>query len=300
MKVLITDPIHEDGIEKLKGFAEVEIATDLNHESLINKIPDFDAIIVRSATKVGEDVLDAAENLKLIVRAGVGLDNIDLDYAEELGINVENTPEAPSNAVAELAIGLMFSWARNIPKADKSLKKGKWIKSKLLGTELRGKTLGLIGTGRIGYEVAKKAKGLGMDLLGHDPQKNEEFKKIGGEYVELEYLLKKSDYITLHVPLLPPTKHMLGEEEFDLMKESAVLINTARGSVIDEDALINALEENRIAGACLDVFEEDPTDDGRLLDMPNVILTPHLGASTEEAQRSAGVLAAEKVEENLG
>lgn len=300
MKVLVTDPIHEDGLEKLKEFAEVEVETELDHESLIDKVPEFDAMIVRSGTKVGEDVLDAAENLKLIVRAGVGLDNINLDYAEELGVKVENTPGAPSNAVAELATGLMLAWARNIPKADKSLKKREWKKSELLGTELREKTLGIIGTGRIGCEVAKKAKGLGMNLLGYDPQKNEEFENIGGKYKELEYLLKESDYITLHVPLIPPTEHMLGKEEFDLMKETAVLVNTARGAVIDEDALINALEENKIAGVCLDVFEEDPIKDGRLLDMPNAILTPHLGASTEEAQRSAGVLATEKVEEILG
>lgn len=300
MKVLVTDPIHEDGLEKLKEFAEVEVETELDHESLIDKVPEFDAMIVRSGTKVGEDVLDAAENLKLIVRAGVGLDNINLDYAEELGVKVKNTPRAPSNAVAELATGLMLAWARNIPKADKSLKKREWKKSELLGTELREKTLGIIGTGRIGYEVAKKAKGLGMNLLGYDPQKNEEFKNIGGKYTELEYLLRESDYITLHVPLIPPTEHMLGKGEFDLMKETAVLVNTARGAVIDEDALINALEENKIAGVCLDVFEEDPIEDGRLLDIPNAILTPHLGASTEEAQRSAGVLAAEKVEEILG
>lgn len=300
VKVLITDPIHEDGIEKLKNFAEIEMATDLAGEDLLEKVPEFDAMIVRSGTTVGKELLDAADNLKLIVRAGVGLDNIDFDYAEERGVRVENTPRASSVSVSELTFGLMLTWARSISRADNSLKNGEWIKSQLGGTELRGKALGIIGTGRIGEEVAKRGNVFEMKLLGHDPVKNAEFEELGGEYVDLETLLKKSDYVTLHVPLLDTTRHMIGEKELGLMKSSAVLVNTARGAVVDEDALIEALENGEIEAACLDVFESDPVEDGRLLDLPNVILTPHLGASTDEAQRGAGVLAAEKIEDILG
>lgn len=299
MKVLVTDPIHEDGIKKLEEFADVEVATDLDQEALIKKIPEFDAIIVRSATKVGKGELDAAENLKIIVRAGVGLDNIDLDAAEEKDIKVENTPEAPTTAVAELTIGLMLAWARKIPEADKAMKEGKWIKSELAGTELKDKTLGIIGTGRIGREVAQRAKTLGMNLLGYDVEKSDKFKEMSGEYVELEELLQNSDYVTLHVPLIPPTEHMIGEKELDLMKSTAVLVNAARGPIVDEEALIKALENEKIAGACIDVYEHDSPEESSLTQLDNVILTPHLGASTKEAQRTAGILAAEKIRENL-
>lgn len=299
MKVLVTDPIHEAGIKKLKEFAEVEISTDLDHESLIKKVPDYEVMIVRSATKVRKDVLDSAENLKLIVRAGVGLDNIDLDYAKKLEIKVKNTPGASSNAVSELTIGLLLSWARNIPKADKTMKNGKWIKNQLLGTELKDKTLGLIGTGRIGIRVAEKAEAFGMDLYGHDPINHGRFKELGGEYVELETLLKESDYVSLHVPLNHETKEMIGKEELELMKETAVLLNTSRGPVVDEEALIKALEKEEIAGACLDVYGIEPIEDGRLIELPNVILTPHLGAQTEETQKETGLRAAEKVKKTL-
>lgn len=299
MKVLVTDPIHEEGLKLLREYAEVEISTNLKHEELIEKVPEFDAMIVRSATKVKKEVLDAAENLKLIVRAGVGLDNIDLDYAEELGIKVENTPEASSVAVAELTVGLMLSSARSIPKANSSLKEGKWIKSDLDGTELRNKNLGIIGTGRIGLETAKRAKAFEMELLGNDVVENEEFKNLGGQYVELQTLLKKADYITLHVPLNPNTKHMMGKKEFEKMKDSAVIINTARGSILDEDALIKALKEGKIGGACLDSYETKPAERKELTKLDNVTLTPHIGAQTEEAQRDISVMAAKKIDINL-
>lgn len=295
MKVLVADSIHEDGLTRLREFAEVELSTDLSHEDLIKKIPKFDAMVVRSATQMGKDVLEAAENLKLIVRAGVGLDNIDLDFAKKMGIKVKNTPEASTNAVAELTMTFMLSWVRKILKADRSLREGKWIKSQLLGTELRNKTLGIVGVGRIGLEVARKAKAFDMNLLGYDIRKREKFKELGGKYVKLEKLLKKSDFVTLHVPLTPDTKHMIDSAEIDLMKNSAVLINTARGSVVNEEVLIEALREKKIAGACLDNYEEDPLEDGRLVGLQNNILTPHVGASTEEAQRGVSLLAAEKV-----
>lgn len=297
MKILVTDPIHEDGIKKMKEFADVEINTDLSHEELIEKVPEFDAMVVRSATKVREDVLESAKNLKLIVRAGVGLDNIDLDSAEEKGIEVNNTPEAPTNSVAELAIGLLMAWARKLVQADEAMKNGEWIKSQITGTELKGKTLGVIGTGRIGREVAKRAKALGMKLLGYDVVKSDEFRDMGGEYRELDGLLKNSDYITIHVPLIPQTKHMIGEEELRKMKTSAVIVNTARGPIIDEEALLKALQNEEIAGACLDVYESESPEDSDIVKLSNVISTPHIGASTKEAQRAAGVLAAEKIQE---
>ncbi|MFP4005446.1 MAG: hydroxyacid dehydrogenase [Candidatus Hadarchaeia archaeon] len=300
MRVLVSDPIHEEGIRLLKDFAEVEIATDLTKSGLLERIPSFDAIIVRSGTTLDKDVIDAAKNLKLIVRAGVGLDNIDLDYAGEEGIRVENTPEASTNAVAELSIAFLLSWSRRIPKAHVLMKGGKWEKSKLGGSEIRGKTIGIVGTGRIGRSVAEKAKALGMNVLGRDVQEMDEFYDLGGEYVDLDRLLEKSDYVSLHVPSDSTTEHLIGQNEFELMKDSAVIINVARGSVIDEEALIEALREGKIAGACLDVYERDPIEDGRLLELDNVILTPHLGASTEEAQKDVGVLAAKKVKEILG
>lgn len=300
VKVLVTDPIHKNGIEKLKNFAEVEIAINPAGEDLIEKVSGFDAMIVRSGTTVGRDLLDAADNLKLIVRAGVGLDNIDLNYADEKGVKVENTPGASSVSVSELTFGLMLSWVRRIPKADNSLKNGKWIKSQLEGTELRDKVLGIIGTGRIGTEVAKRGDIFEMKLLANDPVKDDKFRELGGKYVDLETLLKRSDYVSLHVPLNGATRHMIGKRELELMKNSAVLVNTARGAVVDEDALIEALSNGEIEAACLDVYENVPVEDGRLMELPNVILTPHLGASTNEAQRKAGVLAAKKVEDILG
>lgn len=300
MKVLVSDPIHEDGLKALKEFADVEVATELSKEELIKKVADFDALVVRSATKVTKDVLEAAKNLKLVVRAGVGLDNVDLETAEARGIKVANTPEAPSIAVVELTVGLMLAWARNIPRADAGMKQGKWEKKELGGTELRGKTLGIIGTGRIGREVGYRARAFGMDLLLHDVIEVEEFaKEVGTKYVDLETLLRESDYVTIHVPLLPQTKHMIGKKEFELMKPTAVLVNTARGGVVDEAALIDALKSGEIAGACVDVFEQEPPGDTPLAELPNVILTPHLGALSKEAQREAAVLAASKIKEEL-
>lgn len=299
MNVLVTDPVHEDGLNILEEFSEVEVATDLDQKELIEKIPGFDVMIVRSGTKVTGEILDAARDLKLIVRAGVGLDNIDLDHAGELGIQVENTPETSTTAVSELTLALMLAWARNIPKADRSLKRGEWLKPQLGGTELEGKTLGIVGTGRIGWEVAKRAKTFGVNLLAYDITEREEFEDLGGRYVTLENLLMKSDYLTLHVPLNESTRHIIDTQEFELMKDSAVLVNASRGEIVEEEALVNALEEGEIAGACLDVYESDPTENDRLLKLDNVVLTPHLGASTEEAQRRVSVLAAEKVRDIL-
>lgn len=299
MKVLISDLIHEDGVKKLKEFADVEIATRLNERELIDKIPEFEVMIVRSATRVSKEVLEAAENLRLIVRAGAGLDNIDLDTAEERNIKVENTPEALTTAAAELTIGLMLAWNRNISEADMALRKGKWIKHQLTGNELRGKTLGIIGTGRIGREVAKRAKAFEMELIGYDLKKSAKFRSLGGKYVDFNKLIRESDYITLHVPCVPSTEKMISEKQFKMMKPTAVIVNTARGPIIDEKELIKAIRNNDIAGACLDVYEKEPLKDSPLMDLPNIIMTPHIGASTEEAQRDVGLLTARKVKENI-
>ena len=299
-KILVTDPIHEEGIRALREFAEVDVATGLKLAELLEKVRGHDVLIVRSATKVTEKVIDAGEQLKVIARAGAGLDNIDVKAAEAKGIKVLNTPEAPTIAVAELVLGHMLSFARHLPSADVSMKAGRWEKSELMGTELRGKTLGIIGTGQIGRAVGQRAKAFLMDLLLCDVVQNREFaERTGGKYVDLDTLLRESDYVTLHVPLTPQTHHLIGKRELELMKSTAVLLNTSRGGVIDEGALIEALRAGKIAGACLDVYELEPPKDSPLLKLPNVVLTPHLGASTWEAQREAAVIIAEKIKEAL-
>jgi D-3-phosphoglycerate dehydrogenase len=299
-RVLVTDPIHEDGIKALRGFAEVDVKKGLKPKELADCIANYDVLVVRSATKVTREIIEAGDKLKFIARAGAGLDNIDLKTAEVRDVKVLNTPEAPAVAVAELVMGLMLTWARRISQADASMKQGRWEKTKLVGTELRGKKLGIVGTGRVGRAVAYRARAFEMKLLAYDIELNHEFaKKAGVQYVDLKTLLRESDYVTLHVPLMPQTEHIIGEREFELMKPTAVLVNTARGGIIDEAALVKALKEKEIAGACLDVYEREPPEGSPLLKLPNVILMPHLGASSKEAQREAAVLAAKKIKEEL-
>jgi D-3-phosphoglycerate dehydrogenase len=233
----------------------------------------------------------------------VGLDNIDLNAAERLGIIVVNSPEAPSNAVAELVLGLMFSLARRIPEADGSMKKGEWIKKRLTGIELKGRTLGIIGFGRIGYQLAKKAGALGMRVLTFDVviEKLMKFvEEAGAVAVDLDELFGSSDFVTIHVPLLPQTKHMIGTEEMNAMKDGAYLINAARGGVVDEEALRKALVSGKLAGAALDVYEEEPPRDISLTGLQNVVSLPHIGAATVEAQRANSTVVAEKLIEILG
>ena len=295
-KVLIADPIHEDGLRAIQEFAEVEVSTGLTEDELVQKVKDYDALVVRSATKVTRRVIESGANLKVIARAGVGLDNIDVEAAKKRGIVVLNAPEAPAIAVAELVFALMLAFARRIPQADASMRAGRWEKKKLQGAELHGKTLGIIGTGRIGQAVAERAKAFGMKLLLFDIKPNQEFaSRIGAEYVELKHLLAESDFVTIHVPLLPETKHMIGEKELALMKPTAVLINTSRGAVVDERALARALRSGQIAGACLDVYEREPPVGSPLLECTNTVLTPHIGASTVEAQRAAALIIASKL-----
>jgi len=301
VRVLVTDPVHEDGIRMLvnEGF-HVDLKYGIGHEALKSIIGSYDVLIVRSRTKVTREVIYNASKLKVIGRAGVGLDNIDLKAAKERGIKVLSTPEAPSVAVAELVFGLILALARRITICDRGLKEGKWLKHEAMGFELKGKTLGIIGLGRIGREVAVRARAFGMNVIYYDiyrpPPEVEE--KLGVKFMEFRELLSKSDIITIHVPLTPETRHMIGEREFSIMKSSAILVNTSRGAVVDTKALLNALKNGRIAGACLDVYEHEPPRESweiELIKLPNVVATPHIGAMTIEAQRTASTLLAEKI-----
>ena len=299
-RVLVCDPIHDDGVKILKeaGYI-VDLRTSITASELAEAIGDFDAIVVRSRTKVTEQILEAGKRLKAVARAGVGLDNIDLNAAKRLGIIVVNSPEAPSNAVAELVLGLMLSLARRIPEADFSMKKGEWIKKRLTGIELKGRTLGIIGFGRIGYQLAKKAGALEMRVLTY-ARTMEFVEEAEAVTVDLYELLGSSDFVTVHVPLLPQTKHMIGTEEISAMKDGAYLINAARGGVIDEEALRKALVSGKLAGAALDVYKEEPPQDLSLTGLQNVVSLPHIGAATVEAQRTNSTVVAEKLIKILG
>jgi D-3-phosphoglycerate dehydrogenase len=302
VKVLVCDPIHREGIEKLEeaGF-EVDVNPTISHEQLKEVVSEYDALIVRSRTKVTREIMEAGNRLKTIGRAGVGLDNIDTKTAEKKGIAVLNTPEAPAEAVAELTLGLILSLARNIPLADSTTKEGKWMKKKLRGWQLRGKTLGTIGLGNVGLEVARLAKAFGMKILitKRTPPAPEVLSELNGTFIPLNEMLPRSDVVTIHVPITRQTHHMIGKEQIRLMKKGAYLINTSRGAVVDEEALLKALESEKLAGAALDVYEEEPPMDSALIRMPNVVCTPHIGAQTEEAQKAAATLIAEKMIESL-
>ncbi|EHR79484.1 2-hydroxyacid dehydrogenase [Thermococcus litoralis DSM 5473] len=298
MKVLVAAPLHEKAIEILKNAGlEVVYEEYPDQEKLKELVKDVSAIIVRSKPKVTKEIIDAASSLKVIARAGVGLDNIDVEYAKSKGIEIVNAPAASSRSVAELAIALIFNVARKVAFADRKMREGIWAKKQCMGFELEGKTLGVVGFGRIGYQVAKIANAIGMKLLLYDPYPNEErAKEVGGRFVELEELLRNSDVVTIHVPLLESTYHLINEEKLKLMKPTAILINTSRGPIVDTNALVKALQEGWIAGAGLDVFEEEPLPkDHPLTKLDNVVLTPHIGASTVEAQERAGIEVAEKV-----
>lgn len=300
-RVLVCDSIHQDGIKKLKesGFIVDEKPT-ITQEELKKSVAQYDALVVRSRTKVTAEVINASETLEVVARAGVGVDNIDVQAAQLKGVQVVNTPEAPSVAVAELVLGLMLSLVREIPRADRTMKQGQWIKNQLMGTELRGKTLGIVGFGRIGYQVAKRAKAFEMKVLAYDVAMNivaRNVKEVGADPVTFPELLRRSDFITVHVPLLPETKHLIGEKEIGMMKEGSYLLNTSRGGVIDEEALKKALKSEKLAGAALDVFESEPPKDENLLVLEHLVSTPHIGAQTEEAQREAAILVGEKLAE---
>ncbi len=299
VKILVCDPIHDDGVKMLRdaGF-ELDLDTDVTKEDLIKKIGGYDAMVIRSRTKVTREVLDAAKSLKAIARAGVGLDNVDLSYAKEKGIEVFNSPEAPCNAVAELVLGMMFNMARMITMADSGMKQGKWEKNRLTGFEIQGKTLGIIGFGRIGYTLGKKAKCLGMRVITYDVLMDKLIhfvEEIEAEAVDLDTLYEQSDFITVHVPLLPQTKHMISTEQFNKMRDGVYIINAARGGIIEEAALKKALDSGKVKGAALDVYEQEPNPDEELVCKPNVICTPHIGAGSEEAQIGNSTIVAEKL-----
>lgn len=296
-RILITDKIHESGIAEARKFADVDVHLKCPPEELVKKIPDYDALIVRSETKVTKEVIAAAKRLKIVGRAGVGLDNIDVKAVKEKGIEIVNSPECSTISVAEHAIGLMLAFLRKIPAGEKHLREGKWERSKYQGNELYGKTLGVVGLGRIGREVALRARAFGMRVLGYDTNMTmEDMEEYNVEYVgELPDLLKQSDIVSVHVPLTDATRNMISEKEIGLMKKTAIIINTARGGVINENALYNALREGRIKGAGLDVFENEPPAGSPLLTLENVVLTPHLASGTEEAQIKAGTIVVEKI-----
>jgi D-3-phosphoglycerate dehydrogenase len=296
-RVLIADPIEESAITKLKAAGLEIVIRDAEKDGPIEKqIKGFDCVVVRSATKITKEVIDAADKLKLVVRAGVGLDNVDKTAADAKGVIVQNTPEAPSISVAEMVFSLMFALARKISQADSSMKGERWEKKKLSGTELWQKTIGIVGFGRIGQEVGKRAKAFGMNVLAYDViDIDKACKEIGAKKADLSTIIEKADYITLHVPLIPQTKGMIGEKELKKMKQTAFIINTSRGGVVDEKALLDALNAGTIAGAGLDVFESEPPTDWQLMKHPKVVATPHLSSSTEEGQVRVGEITVQKV-----
>lgn len=297
MKVLICDPVSTKCLEFLKGAGlEVSYQPKISAEDLIKQIPDYDVVIVRSRTKITSPVIEAGKKLKVIGRAGIGLDNIDMEAASKKNIIVVNTPESSTQAVAELTIGLMLNLARKITLGDRGIKEGLWLKSEMMGIELNGKTLGIIGLGRIGSRVGTLAKAFGMKILVNDvaPLPEQLIKSLEAEVVDLDTLLSRSDFVTLHVPLTPQTRHMMNRERLAKMKKGAYLINTSRGEVVDEEALYEAIKEGRLAGAALDVFEHEPPT-SKVVKLPNVVCTPHIGAQTVEAQDAAGEMLAKKI-----
>ncbi|MCX7973600.1 MAG: NAD(P)-binding domain-containing protein [Candidatus Aminicenantes bacterium] len=288
-KILLADPLDKEALEELKSIPvfEVTLKTGMDEAELVKTIPDYEVIVVRSATKVTRKVIEAATNLKLIIRAGIGLDNIDVEAAKEKQIEVANTPAATSISVAELTLGLMIAVARNLGRAYQSMKEHKWEKKVLSGTELYGKILGIIGFGRIGQEVAKRALALGMKVIAYDII--EVKTDLPVDLVSFDDLLKQADIITLHVPLTKETKYLLSKPQFEKMKKGVIIVNAARGGVVEEKALLEALNSGQVRAAALDVFEKEPPVDFSLIDHPNVFATPHIGAAAEEGQRRAGM-----------
>lgn len=300
MKVLIADQINEKGIDELKDIAEVVVQTNITPEELVDSIADYDGIVVRSRTKVTREVIETSSKLKIIARAGVGVDNVDVKAATEKGIMVVNAPESTSITVAEHTMGIILSLARKIAIADKSVKDGKWEKSKFMGSELSGKTLGIIGMGRIGSQVATRCKAFNMEILVNDPYITEDVAaRLGAKIVDRDTLFKDADVISIHVPLTPETKHSINQEQFKQMKDTAFIINCARGGIINEKDLYHALANGDIGGAGLDVFEKEPPKDSPLLNLDNLVVTPHIGASTREAQRDAAIIVAKEIKKVL-
>ena len=297
MKVLVSDPIADEGVEILRGVAEVDIKTGLKPEELLSVIGDYEALVVRSQTQVTADVIRAGNKLQVIARAGVGIDNINVEEATRRGIVVVNAPTGNTISAAEHTLALMLALARHIPQANALLKAGVWKRSEFMGTEVRNKTLGIIGLGNVGSEVARRARGLEMRLIAHDPfVSNEMASNLRVELVSLKDLLRESDFITLHLPLTSSTRGIIGAKELAMVKPTARIINCARGGLIDEEALAKWVTENKEAGVAVDVFPKEPATDSVLFKITDrVIVTPHLGASTAEAQTTAARDVAEQV-----
>ena len=288
MKVLANDGLEISAINEIKKNGIYIETNHLDKEELIENIKNYDVLVVRSNTKVTSDVLEAGAkgNLKLVIRAGVGIDNIDLDYAKKVGIKVSNTPDASSDSVAELALGHMFSVARYIAVANYTMRNGQWNKKQYKGSEIAGKILGIIGMGRIGKALAGKAEALGMKIIYADVLGKQD--NLAYEFMDLDNLLKVSDYVSLHVPYDKDKGALISSREISMMKEGAVIINCARGKVVDEEALLEGVNSGKLAGAGIDVFEQEPSKNTELINHERVSVTPHIGASTKEAQERIG------------
>jgi len=296
--VLICDQVSSTLKEILeKNGLKVTYEPEITPEQIAEKIGTFEVVVVRSRTKMTRELVEKADKCKIIARVGVGLDNIDQEAAKEKNIKVINAVEGAITAVAELVIGLMLSMAREIPRADREIRNGNWIKKELMGTELKGKYLGIVGLGNIGKRLGRLARALNMNIIGYDviPIDDEFSKEVGLMKADLDTLLSSADYVSFHVPLLDSTRHMINAEKLKMMKNTARIINTSRGGVIDEEALYNSLKDGSLAGAALDVFEVEPATENKLITLPNFIATPHIGAQTKEAQLLAANIIAEKI-----
>ncbi|MBU4305064.1 MAG: phosphoglycerate dehydrogenase [Candidatus Omnitrophica bacterium] len=297
MKILVTDPLSEEGVKILKerNFS-VDVKTKLSGEEIKEIIGEYEALIVRSGTTVTADIIDACKKMKVIGRAGVGVDNVDVDAATKKGIIVMNTPGGNTISTAEHTVSMLLSLNRNIPQACALLKKGEWDRKRFTARELSGKCLGIVGLGRIGVEVAKRVQSFGMRIIAYDPfLSSKRAQQLEIELVDIDELLKRADFLTIHTPLTEETKHLISKKEFSKMKKGVKLLNCARGGIVDEKALYDAIQEGIVAGAALDVFEQEPPKNNPLLALENVIVTPHLGASTEEAQLNVAIEIAEQV-----
>jgi len=296
--VLICDqvnPILKEVLEK--NGLKVTYEPEITPEQIAEKIGNFEVVVVRSRTKMTRELIAKADKCKIIARVGIGLDNIDQEAAKEKNIRVINAVEGAITAVAELVIGLMISMAREISRADREIRNGNWIKKELMGSELKGKYLGIVGLGNIGKRLGRLARALNMNIIGYDvvPIDDEFSKEVGLMKADLDTLLSSADYVSFHVPLLDSTHHMINAEKLKMMKNTARIINTSRGGVIDEEALYNSLKDGSLAGAALDVFEVEPATENKLITLPNFIATPHMGSQTKEAQLLAANIIAEKI-----
>lgn len=296
MKVLITDGTAPEAVKMLEEAGHEVVLDEASPERLKEIIGDYDALIVRSRTKVRQDDLDKAVRMKVIGRAGIGVDNIDINYAKEKGIKVVNAPLGSTLSVAELALSHMLALARGLVKGTNGIRSQQWLKKQLKGMELDGKTVGIIGCGRIGQALASRCQAFGMTTIGHDPYLPPEIaEKAGIRLVGLDELYRTSDFISLHVALTDETRHMISRPQLDMMKKTVFIINCARGGVVDEEALYNALKEGRIGGAGMDVYETEPPGETRFMEFDNVTMTPHIGANTVDAQFKAGTMVSEQV-----